>query len=206
MKRNELKPFRERLLAIRARLRGDVDRMRDPMFSCTSRLTRMPIHAAETAGSHYDAEMNVHLMVTKEEVPGRHRGGPGEHRGRHLRHVRGVRAADCQSPLERDPVRRRVRHMRLGLNRGGRSPCRSDRRPRRWMTAGGVESQGQRPFRRGLKQRAAVAPIFAFVCRLQGGEVDGCHVGSGRGRTTRRKKSRSSWRRSRGWRDAAILR
>ena len=68
MKRNELKPFRERLLAIRARLRGDVDRMRDPMFSCTSRLTRMPIHAAETAGSHYDAEMNVHLMVTKEEI------------------------------------------------------------------------------------------------------------------------------------------
>ena len=68
MKRNELKPFRERLLAIRARLRGDVDRMRDTMFSCTSRLTRMPIHAAETAGSHYDAEMNVHLMVTKEEI------------------------------------------------------------------------------------------------------------------------------------------
>jgi DnaK suppressor protein len=38
------------------------------MFSCTSRLTRMPSHAAETAGSHYDAEMNVHLMVTKEEI------------------------------------------------------------------------------------------------------------------------------------------
>ncbi|MGI6414751.1 MAG: TraR/DksA family transcriptional regulator [Thermoguttaceae bacterium] len=68
MKRNDFKPFKERLLAIRARLRGDVDRMRDPMFSCTSRLTRMPIHVAETAGSHYDAEMNVQLMVTKEEI------------------------------------------------------------------------------------------------------------------------------------------
>lgn len=68
MKHNDFKPFKDRLLAIRARLRGDVDRMRDPMFSCTSRLSRMPIHAAETAGSHYDAEMNVHLMVTKEEI------------------------------------------------------------------------------------------------------------------------------------------
>ena len=32
MKRNELKPFRERLLAIRPRLSGDVDRMRDLML------------------------------------------------------------------------------------------------------------------------------------------------------------------------------
>lgn len=68
MKRNDFKPFKERLLEIRARLRGDVNRMRDPMFSCNSRLTRMPVHAAETAGSHYDAEMNVQLMVTKEEI------------------------------------------------------------------------------------------------------------------------------------------
>lgn len=68
MKRNDFKPFKDRLLAIRARLRGDVDRMRDPMLSCNSRPTRMPIHAAETAASHYDAEMNVQLMETKEEI------------------------------------------------------------------------------------------------------------------------------------------
>ena len=68
MKTNDFKTYRERLLGMRARLRGDVNRMNDLAFVGTGRLSRMPIHAAEIAGQHHDDEMNVRLIVTKEEM------------------------------------------------------------------------------------------------------------------------------------------
>jgi DnaK suppressor protein len=68
MKSNDLRRFKNRLLAMRARLRGDLVRMREEMFSEAPGQTRMPIHAADVAGQRYDEATDVQLMAAKEDI------------------------------------------------------------------------------------------------------------------------------------------
>jgi len=68
MKHENMKGYKERLLALRARLRGDVRQISESALTAASRLGRMPIHAAEIAGNHFDQDIAARLLASKEEM------------------------------------------------------------------------------------------------------------------------------------------
>lgn len=75
MKKAELKVYKERLLALRARLRGDVTQMADAALKknrmeTTGNLSSMPIHMADLGTDAYEQEFTLSLMETEEGTLG----------------------------------------------------------------------------------------------------------------------------------------
>ncbi len=75
MKKPEMKPYKERLLNIRARLRGDVSAMADaalrkPRSEANGDLSSMPIHMADIGSDNFDQEFTLSLMATEEGTLG----------------------------------------------------------------------------------------------------------------------------------------
>ena len=73
MKKSEMKPYRERLLALRARLRGDVNAMADAALKKTRSeasgdLSSMPIHMADVGSDNFEQEFTLSLMENDEET------------------------------------------------------------------------------------------------------------------------------------------
>lgn len=73
MKKTEMKPFKERLLALRARLRGDVTAMARAALHKTRTessgdLSSMPIHMADLGSDNYEQEFTLSLMENEEET------------------------------------------------------------------------------------------------------------------------------------------
>jgi DnaK suppressor protein len=71
MKKAEMKLYKERLLALRARLRGDVNAMADAALRKTRSeangdLSSMPIHMADIGSDNYEQEFTLSLMQTDE--------------------------------------------------------------------------------------------------------------------------------------------
>ena len=71
MKKAELKVFREQLLSLRARLRGDVSAMADAALKktrseATGDLSSMPIHMADIGSDNFEQEFTLSLMETEE--------------------------------------------------------------------------------------------------------------------------------------------
>ncbi|MGQ9574234.1 MAG: TraR/DksA family transcriptional regulator [Thermoguttaceae bacterium] len=71
MSKAELKAFKERLLALRARLRGDVLQMADATLKKNRMegngdLSSMPIHMADLGSDNFEQEFNLTLMETEE--------------------------------------------------------------------------------------------------------------------------------------------
>ena len=71
MKKAEIKAFREMLIALRARLRGDVNAMADAALKKTRSeangdLSSMPIHMADIGSDNYEQEFTLSLMQTEE--------------------------------------------------------------------------------------------------------------------------------------------
>ena len=71
MKKAEMKAFKEQLLALRARLRGDVSGMADAALRKTRSeangdLSSMPIHMADIGSDNYEQEFTLSLMQTDE--------------------------------------------------------------------------------------------------------------------------------------------
>jgi RNA polymerase-binding transcription factor DksA len=71
MKKAEMKVFKEQLLALRARLRGDVNAMADAALRKTRSeangdLSSMPIHMADIGSDNYEQEFTLSLMQTDE--------------------------------------------------------------------------------------------------------------------------------------------
>jgi DnaK suppressor protein len=71
MKKAELKVYKERLLALRARLRGDVSAMansalRKTRLESSGDLSSMPIHMAELGSDNFEQEFTLSLMETEE--------------------------------------------------------------------------------------------------------------------------------------------
>ena len=67
MKAAEMKPFRQSLEAIRARLRGDVNTMADAALrknraEASGDLSTMPIHMADLGSDAYEQEFTLSLM------------------------------------------------------------------------------------------------------------------------------------------------
>lgn len=59
--------YREQLLALRARLRGDVNQMVDVAFT-ENGATRMPIHMAELGSESFDRELALKLLGSERNA------------------------------------------------------------------------------------------------------------------------------------------
>lgn len=71
MKKAEMKVYKDRLLALRARLRGDVSQMADAALKknhmeAGGNLSSMPIHMADIGSDAYEQEFTLSLMETEE--------------------------------------------------------------------------------------------------------------------------------------------
>ena len=73
MKKSEMKVYKERLILLRARLRGDVNKMAEAALSKTRSessgdLSSMPIHMADVGSDNFEQEFTLSLMQSEEEV------------------------------------------------------------------------------------------------------------------------------------------
>lgn len=72
----ELKAYKERLLGLRARLRGDVTQMADAALKKNRAegngdLSSMPIHMADLGSDNFEQEFTLSLMETEEGFLGK---------------------------------------------------------------------------------------------------------------------------------------
>ena len=75
MKKADMKVYKERLLALRARLRGDVTTMADSALrkgrgASNGDVSSMPIHMAELGSDNFEQEFTLSLMETEEGTLG----------------------------------------------------------------------------------------------------------------------------------------
>jgi DnaK suppressor protein len=69
MKKAELKAFKEQLLTLRARLRGDITQMADAALNKNgSRASAMPIHMADIGSDASEQEFTLSLMENDEDT------------------------------------------------------------------------------------------------------------------------------------------
>ena len=71
MKNTEIKTYKERLLCLRARLRGDVSQMADAALKksrseANGDLSSMPIHMADIGSDNFEQEFTLSLMESEE--------------------------------------------------------------------------------------------------------------------------------------------
>ena len=76
MKHADMQAYKERLLGLRARLRGDVSDMADGALNSSRAeangdLSRMPIHMADLGTDNFEREFTLSLMENEEETLGR---------------------------------------------------------------------------------------------------------------------------------------
>lgn len=73
MKKAETKAYKERLLALRSRLRGDVSQMADAALRKNrmeggGEISSMPIHMADLGSDNFEQEFTLSLMENEEET------------------------------------------------------------------------------------------------------------------------------------------
>jgi DnaK suppressor protein len=73
MKKSELKEYKGLLLALRARLRGDVSTMADAALKrnreqAVGDVSSMPIHMADLGSDNFEQEFTLSLMETEEDT------------------------------------------------------------------------------------------------------------------------------------------
>ena len=73
MKKAEVKVYKERLLALRSRLRGDVSQMADAALRKNrmdggGEISSMPIHMADLGSDNFEQEFTLSLMENEEET------------------------------------------------------------------------------------------------------------------------------------------
>jgi RNA polymerase-binding transcription factor DksA len=73
MNKTESKVYKDRLLALRARLRGDVNAMTDAALKKTRAeasgdLSTMPIHMADIGSDNFEQEFTLSLLETEENT------------------------------------------------------------------------------------------------------------------------------------------
>jgi DnaK suppressor protein len=71
VKKPDMKTYKERLLALRARLRGDVNQMADSALNksrseASGDLSSMPIHMADMGSDNFEQEFTLSLMQSEE--------------------------------------------------------------------------------------------------------------------------------------------
>ena len=73
MKKTEMRPYKEMLLSLRSRLRGDVTTMADVALNKTRSesngdLSSMPIHMADIGSDNYEQEFTLSMMESEEST------------------------------------------------------------------------------------------------------------------------------------------
>ncbi len=73
MKKTDHKIYKDRLLTLRARLRGDVNQMADAALKksrseANGDLSSMPIHMADIGSDNFEQEFTLSLMQTEEQT------------------------------------------------------------------------------------------------------------------------------------------
>lgn len=72
MKKSELKAYKEMLLALRARLRGDVNHLAEAALSKSGmnsgEVTTMPLHMADVGTDAFEQEFTLSLMQNDEDT------------------------------------------------------------------------------------------------------------------------------------------
>ena len=73
MKKAEMKPYKDMLLGLRSRLRGDVTTMADVALNKTRSeangdLSSMPIHMADIGSDNYEQEFTLSMMESEEST------------------------------------------------------------------------------------------------------------------------------------------
>jgi len=73
MKKADMKVYKERLVALRARLRGDVTQMADAALKksrseANGDLSSMPIHMADIGTDNFEQEFTLSLMQSEEST------------------------------------------------------------------------------------------------------------------------------------------
>ena len=73
MKKTDLRAYKDRLLLLRARLRGDVSQMADATLKknrseANGDLSSMPIHMADIGTDNFEQEFTLSLMQSEEET------------------------------------------------------------------------------------------------------------------------------------------
>jgi DnaK suppressor protein len=71
--KNDLKAFKEQLLRLRARLRGDVSQMAEAALNknrteANGNLSRMPIHMADIGSDNFEQEFTLSLMANEGDT------------------------------------------------------------------------------------------------------------------------------------------
>lgn len=75
MKKSEMKVYKERLVSLRARLRGDVSQLADAALNKNGsnggrESSSMPIHMADLGSDNFEQEFTLSLMETEEGTLG----------------------------------------------------------------------------------------------------------------------------------------
>lgn len=65
-KKAELKVYRERLLALRGRLRGDVSKMAENALESNGDHSSVPLHMADIGSDNFEQEFTLSLMANDE--------------------------------------------------------------------------------------------------------------------------------------------
>jgi DnaK suppressor protein len=71
MKKSESKVYKQQLLALRARLRGDVNHLTQSALNHGENggdLARMPIHMADIGSENFDQEFSLNLLENDEDA------------------------------------------------------------------------------------------------------------------------------------------
>jgi len=66
MKQVDMNVYKQRLLDLRARLRGDVSSLAEAALGEGSEASSMPIHMAELGSENFDQEFTLSLMASEE--------------------------------------------------------------------------------------------------------------------------------------------
>ena len=79
MKKTEMKPYRERLLALRARLRGEVHQLADnALRGAGGDHSTMPIHMADLGSDTFEQDFTLQLMEIDDALDRMDEGTYGE--------------------------------------------------------------------------------------------------------------------------------
>ena len=99
LKSEDLRSFRETLIGLRARLRGDLDQMTDEALKrnqpeSSGNLSNMPIHLADVGTENYDQEFTLSLIENEQLTLDQIQGAIGR-----LDAGTFGRCEECQAPI-----------------------------------------------------------------------------------------------------------
>ena len=119
-KKNDTKLYRERLLALRARLRGDVLQMADATLKknrteANGDLSSMPIHMADIGSDNFDRDFTLSLIETDGATLENIESALERLEDGSVRHVRRVRAEDSQDAAGCHSIHDHVRQVRFPI-------------------------------------------------------------------------------------------